>query len=101
MRIVTAAVSLLLLLPASGLAGTDPLHESGSHAGAGSHAAATAPPADVGLASAMPRNAALRLYALRPEWLMAALVGPLLFASVVLAIGMLRDAGRDRRRPRP
>jgi hypothetical protein len=25
----------------------------------------------------------------------------LLFASVVLAIGMLRDAGRDRRRPRP
>ena len=100
MRIVTATLSLLLLLPASGLAGADRLHESGSHAGTGSHAAATAPPADIGRASAMPPNAALRLYALRPEWLMAALVGPLLFASVVLAIGMLRDAGRDRRSPR-
>ncbi|HUF91492.1 MAG TPA: hypothetical protein VMR23_03890 [Candidatus Limnocylindria bacterium] len=48
----------------------------------------------------MPRNTAERFYRLRPERLMAALVGPLLLLAVVLAIGMLRDAARSRG-PRP
>ncbi len=100
MRLATAALSLLLLVSGAGCSGTEGVHERRDPAGAGSPAVATAPPAALDAPSAMPRTTAERLYRLRPELLMSALVGPLLLLAVVLAIGMVRDAARSRG-PRP
>jgi hypothetical protein len=100
MRIAVAVLALILLSPVIVLADADRLHERGSDPGTGSWQMATAPTAG-DAPSAMPRNTAERLYALRPELIMVALVGPLLLLSVVLAIGMLRSAFHGPRPRRP